>query len=352
MTVHIDGIIFSLQRQGGISVYTHQLLRHLAAERVPAVLTLEAPTVQAVDAAIDTPLTVLRRGARAVERYRRCRVPASAALFHSSYYRRPAQSGVPTVVTVHDFTYERFSSGPRLWVHMAQKHAAIRSAQAVICISEATRQDLEELVGVQPGQQVHVIHNGVAETFRPLAALAQALRPYVLYVGERGGYKNFRLLLQAMASLPDFELHCVGGGALRPEELGVAPVSVRGRVRHLGFVDEEALNEHYNRAVCLAYPSSYEGFGIPVVEAMRAGCPVVCIDCKAVLEVGHHALTVAEAAAPLALADAIDRTCDTTYRNKIVAAGLKVAQQYSWHATHERTLQVYRSLGANLNARD
>jgi len=297
-------------------------------------------------------LPVVRGTARSLERFRSCRLPANATVFHSSYYRLPVHRTMPTVVTVHDFIYERFNSGPRRWIHMAQKHAAIRQAQAIICISEATRHDLEEWVGVRPDQQVHVIHNGVAKTYRPLSALVPAPRPYVLYVGERGGYKNFGLVLQAMDLLPDLELRCVGGGALRAEELVAAPVSVRGRVRHLGFVDEEALNEIYNRAMCLAYPSSYEGFGIPVIEAMRAGCPVVCIDCKAVLEVGRGALTMAEAADPRLLAGAIERTGDPLYRSQIITAGLEVAQQYSWRATHARTLRVYRSLGADLNVGD
>jgi mannosyltransferase len=89
-----------------------------------------------------------------------------------------------------------------------------------------------------------------------------------------------------MELLPDFELHCVGGGPLQPSELAGIPDSVIRRVRHVGFVDDETLNELYNQAVCLLYPSSYEGFGIPVVEAMRAGCPVVSVACKAVMEVG------------------------------------------------------------------
>ena len=350
MTIIIDGIVCSLQRQGGISVYVHQLLDHLSQQGEQATLTLESPTKQEVSR-FGGDVRVIRRTARLLERYRPCRIPPGASLFHSSYYRLPGDRSLPTVVTVHDFIYERFSKGPRRWVHLAQKHAAIRAAQAVICISESTRQDLLQWVGETPGQQVHVIHNGVADTFRPLQ-LQQAPRPYVLYVGERSGYKNFRLVLKAIALLPDLELHCVGGGALRPEELAAVEAGVRTRVRHLGFVTEQALNEHYNRAVCLAYASSYEGFGIPVIEAMRAGCPVVCIDCKAVLEVGRHALTVAANADPHAIAEAIMRTASTAHRDAIVQAGVSLARDYSWQSTHRQTVQVYRSLGARQDKSD
>jgi mannosyltransferase len=282
-----------------------------------------------------------------MERYRSCRLPAGRSVFHSSYYRLPGQRGTPTVVTAHDFAYERYARGPRRWVHMRQKHAAIRAAQAVICVSEATRQDLMEFVGEIPGQTVHVIHNGVPEVFRPLS-LASAPAPYVLYVGERRGYKNFTRLLAAMEFLPDLELHCVGGGDLRAEELAAAPASARHRIRHLGFVTDEALNEYYNRALCLVYPSSYEGFGIPVAEAMRAGCPVVSTRCKAVLEVGGDALTVAADADPRALADAVLCLTNVEYRNQVVSTGFEISRRFSWDRTHEGTLEVYRSLGASL----
>jgi mannosyltransferase len=346
MTITIDGIIFSLQRQGGISVYSRKLLEHLKLEGTHATLLLEHPVRQDVGS-YGTRVSVIGRRARRLERYRPCRVPAGTSIFHSSYYRLPSIINIPSVVTVHDFAYERYAKGPKRWVHVHQKHVAIRAAQAVICVSEATRQDLLEFVGEIPGQTVHVIHNGVSEVFRPLA-LEPAPAPYVLYVGERRGYKNFKLLLAAMEFLPDLELHCVGGGDLRAEELAAASASARHRIRHLGFVTDEALNGHYNRALCLVYPSSYEGFGIPVVEAMRAGCPVVSTRCKAVLEVGGDALTVAADIEPRTLADAVLRLTSAEYRNQMVSTGLEISRCFSWDRTHAGTLGVYRSLGASL----
>ncbi len=338
----LDGIVFSLQRHGGISVYVRQLLARLARDRIATTLTLHEPLLQAAPA-FDA-LQLQYQSARWLERYRRCELPHAAAVFHSSYYRRPSVAATPSVVTVHDFTYERCHSGARRWVHSAQKFAAIRAAQTVICISHATRDDLLELVGETPGQALHVIHNGVDEAFAPLPWVAPE-RAFVLFVGQRGGYKNFDLALRAMAHLPELELICVGGGALRPDELAAVPPAVRRQVQHLGFVTDTELNRLYNQAVCLLYPSRYEGFGIPVIEAMSAGCPVLCIACRAVLEVGRHALSVVSEEDPAAVAAAVVAVADPVRRAAQVHAGLTVARGYSWEHTYQQTRAAYRSLG-------
>ena len=347
MSVHIDGIIFSLQSQGGISVYFQQLLRVLCQAGVPTRLGLEVPLLQVTEAQ-NSAFSVTRRAARYLERYRRCRSVPEATIFHSSYYRQPEQCNLPTVVTVHDFVYEHCYTGAKRWVHTTQKHAAIRAAQAIICVSEATRRDLLHFVGVRPDQSLHVIMNGVSECFRPLTRQQYvADRPFVLFVGDRSHYKNFNLLLKAMALLSDLALYCVGGGPLKPSELAWLPAHVQCRIRHLGFISDERLNCCYNQAVCLVYPSGYEGFGIPVAEAMRAGCPVVSTPCAAVSEVGGAALTVAEAA-PVALAQAISQCLEPDYRRTVREKGLCIAQRYSWTQTHRQTLSLYHQLGVSM----
>src|ERR1700690_556217 len=251
--VVIDGIVFSLQRAGGISVYFRSLLDFLTENQEAITLLLEIPLLQQIEKSGHN-LFALHRKARLLERYRSCRLPGEASVFHSSYYRLPNQRNVPTVVTVYDFIYERYQRGPRQWLHTAQKNAAIRASKAVICISESTKQDLLEFVGETPGQTIHVIHCGISKVFHNLS-LEPSITPYVLFVGQRAGYKNFRLALEAMAFLPDLEMHCVGGGSIRPDELEGVPGPVASRVRHLGFVTDEELNVLYNRAVCLVYPS-------------------------------------------------------------------------------------------------
>jgi mannosyltransferase len=341
--IHIDGIIFSLQHAGGISVYFKTLIDYLNKNQVNAKISFENPFLQKIDNQSNG-VNFVHHKARLLERYRTSRTTENASVFHSSYYRSPTRRNLPTVVTVHDFIYERYQNGVRQWVHSAQKNAAIRSAQSVICISESTKDDLLTFVGEIPGQTVHVIHNGVSEAFHQLD-IAQSSTPYILFVGQRGGYKNFQKVLKAMAFLPGMQLHCVGGGALQTSEFHGVEESISQRVKHLGFVTDEELNMLYNQAACLAYPSSYEGFGIPVIEAMKAGCPVVCVDCKAVLEVGGNALTIVYGDDPREMADAILSTLAIN-RTILIQNGFKVSSNYSWEKTHSKTFDVYRSLGA------
>ena len=213
MTLLLDGIVFSLQRQGGISVYFRELLQRLQRDAVPTLLTLEGRLEQSAPAATRT----LARDARPLERYRDCRVPvaAGATVFHSSYYRRPSRR-LPSVVTVHDFIYERFVHGPRRWVHSAQKIAAIRDAQVVVCVSHSTLDDLHRMVGLRTGQRAQVILNGVSEAFRPLAPELADLRTFEVLTRAlkerrvlRFSYRNLGARKASQRRVRPYHLACI-----------------------------------------------------------------------------------------------------------------------------------------------
>ena len=346
--VHIDGIIFSLQNQGGISVLFRELLTRLERSGIGICLSLEQPLRQVVAQATGGDLQVVKLRARLGERYRPCRAPgAPMNVFHSSYYRQSANRQVASVVTVHDFAYERCVGGMRSTIHTLQKNAAIRQARAIICVSESTRTDLLELVGVRSDQQVFVVHNGVSEFFAPApdSPMLESQRPYMLFVGQRARYKNFKLAASALDSLPGMELHCVGGGPLRPSELdSVAPGS-RCRIRHWGAASQAQLHALYTGAVCLVYPSSYEGFGIPVLEAMRSGCPVVALASPGVLEVGGDALALAQPNGE-SVADAVRGLMEPARRERVRATGLARAAMFSWQRNFEQTTQIYRAVAS------
>ena len=154
----IDGMVFSLQGHGGVSVYIHQLLRHLSREGHATECLVEEPLQQQLE---NTPpgIEIVRRTARRLERYRSCRVFNAGSIFHTSYYRRCADRRIPSVVTVYDFVYERWFGGPGLWVHREQKRAAIRSAQAVICISQRPQRLVPLVIDLEIYKCRHLIEN-------------------------------------------------------------------------------------------------------------------------------------------------------------------------------------------------
>lgn len=344
MQVQIDGIIYSLQRHGGITVYFNELLQRMKSGAAGdcRIVVHEGSAVNAEF----LPTGYETRPMRLAERYRRCPVSAQADLFHSSYYRLPDRR-LPVVTTVHDFIYERFASGPRKWLHSWQKFAAIRASQAVICISESTRRDLLQFLPDIRPERLHVVHNGVSSAFHPLVPGAVSMgtvRPYVLFVGARNGYKNFIPLVQAMVVLRDLDLVCIGGGALTSQESELVQRQLGGRfVHHMGVSDAQ-LNQFYNNAFCLAYPSAYEGFGIPVLEAMRAGCPVVAMNSSSIPEVAGDAAQLLPDASPEALREAINRLNQSGYREHYRQLGLQRAALFSWDRTFAETCKVYAAV--------
>ena len=325
--IFLDGITWSVQRRGGIWTYFEALLDRLNADGLTYELCHHEAGIGPAEGF---------RPKRVGERFRRVSVPPGIDVFLSSYYRRPVQE-VPSVVTVHDFVYEAMLSGAKTRVHAWQKHAAIREADQIICVSEATRADLLKYIG-QPKGRIHVIHNGVSEVFRPTRG-AKDHGGYVIYVGHRHRYKNFALARDAMAHLPGMDLVCVGGEPWTDTEKAETEALLTGRLITRQNVPTEQLNALMNGAVALAYPSLYEGFGIPVIEAMRAGTPAVAVPCAAVQEAGGAALLVADTGTAEDFAAQIGR-CLGPERAQIVERGLEHARAFSWDRTHAQTAQI------------
>jgi len=191
-------------------------------------------------------------------------------LFHSSYYRTSGDKMAKNITTVHDFTYEYHMKGIQQKIHSWQKFSAIRKAAAIVCVSESTKRDVLKFLPDVDESKLHVIYNGVSEEYKRIEnSHYSSLGEFVLFVGSRVSYKNFDFLVEAMIGVR-MKLVIVGG-KLTDFEKNMLDNKL-GKDRYIEFsnISNEELNKIYNAAYCLVYPSSYEGFGIPVLEAQRA----------------------------------------------------------------------------------
>ncbi|MBM3678626.1 MAG: glycosyltransferase family 4 protein, partial [Actinobacteria bacterium] len=253
-----------------------------------------------------------------------------AALVHTQY-AIPLRPPCPAVVTIHDLSFERdpslMSWKDRLVFRRVVPRAA-RAAARILTVSERSRRDLLDLYGV-PDTLVVVTPNGVDPVFRP--GPAPAGEPYLLAVGAVQPRKH---QLAAAAAARELGLPLLVVGPVKDEGTAGALRSAGARLE--GYVPIERLADLYRGAACLVQTSRYEGFGLPVLEAMTCGTPVVTVPDPALLEVvGEAAVVVSEGdlaeGVRIALRD----------RQRLVAAGLERAQAFSWEAAAEATVRVY-----------
>jgi len=342
--ITFDCIIFGLQQFGGISNYWDRLTsRAQAAENFEVEMLLPRNVISRTYAPKNPDGARITRETLPAKfsRY----LPGRASddsVFHTSYYRLPHKRGGKYVVTVYDFIYERYRSGLPRWVHHQQKLASIRRADEVICISEYTRKDvLEFCPGLDPAR-VHAVPLAVdhAVYFQDAAAAADMERNEVLFVGQRGGYKRFDLAVEAVRQSPGLRLGIVGP-ALTPEEQAHLAERLDSRWIQHGPVPTDRLRRLYAEAFCFVFPSDYEGFGLPILEAMACGCPVVSSAAASLPEVGGQAALYASTQSATSYAEAFADLQRAGQREQRIAAGLARGQEFSWAMTCDRTFEIY-----------
>lgn len=345
MRVAFDGTIFGLQRVGGVSTYAWEMIRGLAAfPGLTLTLGLPSTVISDIAGAIDAlPLTIEReRLPVKLARY----LPSPlrhADIFHSPYYRAPLGGSGKRVITVHDFVYERYRDGLPRWIHHWQKAAALRSADAVVCVSESTAIDLGRYCPFIDPARVTIIPHGVdPATFFVSPTPRRDLADSIVFIGQRGGYKRFDLAVAAVA-LTGWRLGIVGH-AVDAAERELLDRRLPGRWQQFGRIDDAALRDIYAGARGFIYPSDYEGFGLPILEAQACGCPAVVANRSSFPEVGGDAALYAPEQIPESYAALLASLGDDECRAAIVAAGLENAARFSWEQTTAATLALYRRL--------
>ncbi len=269
-----------------------------------------------------------------------------ADVFISTYNTSPVTT--PSVCAIYDMIPECF---PQLFdlkePQWQEKHLAIRRASHFIAISEASKQDLLRFATEVSPETVTVALLGVSSVFRPRSTEAVAEfrrrfaldKPYFLIVGARCGYKNTRLTFEGLARLPnfgDFDVVCTSTLPLEPELAGILPDKILRFIR----MDDDALSIAYSGAVALLHPSLSEGFGLPLLEAMASGCPVITCRNGAIPEVVGEAGLYVRQDSPEDVARAIREIQEPGLREKLVASGIARSRQFSWTATARKIGEI------------
>jgi alpha-1,3-rhamnosyl/mannosyltransferase len=284
--------------------------------------------------------------------------PTALDVFHSTGFALPPAGEIPLVITVHDLT---FITHPDLHtrVNRARASAAMMTAVArratVIAVSGHTRGEVEQLLGV-PSERIVVVHEAPDRAFgirapseRPDPSPAPVPGRYVLAVGSLEPRKNLVGLLDGMMELPaalrrELQLVVVGPGGWHNRVIRDRLQRARRRlaVRELGYVSTERLAELYRGATVFAYPSLSEGFGLPVLEAMACGAPVLTSNRASLPEVAGDAAVLVDPVDPVSIAGGIERlVTDDEFRAGMVAKGFDNVRRFSWDRCARETVTVY-----------
>lgn len=274
-------------------------------------------------------------------------------ILHPTYYNPYFLSKLkkPYVLTVYDMIHELF---PEFFSphdqSVPQKRETIMKADHIIAISESTKNDLQKLFNI-PDHKISVVYLGYHENQETLTPEDHAFQPpfqeYILFVGERGGYKNFGRFVQAVTPLLhkyDINLVCSGGSLGVAEKELLFRAGIADRVKQVSATEAQ-LNMLYRNALALVFPSLYEGFGLPILEAFRNECPIVISNTSCFKEVGGDAASYFDPYQIEDMTQAIDAVINSKdVSNQLRSKGMQQLAKFPMDLCMERTLDVYRKL--------
>lgn len=365
MNILYDHQVFSYQSYGGISRYFCEILKQFQKKKSPdfnlAVLfsnnhhlkNLSGIQYRSFLKSLDF------RGKSLLMMYlnklysRRIIDQQKFDVFHPTYYEPyflEHLRGKPFVITIHDMIHELFPEyfNPKDRIP-EKKRLLAEKASHIIAVSENTKKDILRLLNIKENK-ITVIHHGFS-----FAQLAGACPPqikipsrYIFFVGSRHAYKNFEFFITAIAPLlqEDRTLHviCVGNHWSLSEIQLFESLNIKEQLLDLNLPDKN-IWWLYQNALAFVFPSLYEGFGIPVLEAMGCGCPTILSQCSSLPEVGGTAAVYFDPKSEISLKNAVQSVIyNETTRKELKAAGLERVKEFTWKKTSQRTQSLYQSI--------
>ncbi|MBI2835998.1 MAG: glycosyltransferase family 4 protein [Acidobacteria bacterium] len=288
-------------------------------------------------------------------------------LFHEPHYVLPPLTPCPSVVTIHDCIHLMF---PEYLPHRsayayarASLWMATRRSSQILTVSETSKRDILRFFHI-PTEKVAVIYNAIDERFRTPPPEDQVARvreryqlqdPFVLYAGNIKPHKNLERLIEAFhrvrgRGFEQLKLVIIGDEISKYPTLrrAVHRHNLHKWVRFHGFVSDQTLAALYRLAAVFVFPSLYEGFGLPPLEAMASGTPVVTSNVSSLPEVAGDAALLIDPYDPDAIADGITRVlCDAALRKDLIAKGLVRANEFSWESSVKRVHEIYQQVARN-----
>jgi len=341
MKIIIDCIVFNLQKQGGVSLYFSELIKHLQQKRhVTLINNYITNNIYFNEYKLQDNNQSIGKYKLLFKRFASESTPSNEKyIFHSSYFRISKNKNAINIVTVHDFMYEKYYPLLKRMVHVWQKKKALNRSSGIICVSHNTRHDLLKYHPEFAHKKITVIHHGVSNAYYPINGISK--KKYILYVSGRKYYKNFELVPDVMKQLHQYHLIIVGGGDLDSKEIELLK-PILGRYTTVSGVSNSKLNILYNEAHCLMYPSAYEGFGLPVLEAISAGCPVVCQRSSSLPEItGSDYDLLYDGYSSQNIINNILKLEDEKYRESMVHYGIERSKQFSWESANKQLIDFY-----------
>lgn len=277
-------------------------------------------------------------------------------IIHPTYYNPYFLNHIgnkPYVLTIHDMTYEIYPEYFKKNNDTTEfKKRLSKNASKIITVSENTKNDVLKFYNIDESKVIVVYHGNsifVNDEFESEKLKLELPNNYILYVGKRGSYKNFNTFFKAVSQVAkkydDLNVICAGGGRFSKKEMAfIKECGMQKRTKHYKLNDQ-ILKQLYSDAVAFIYPSLYEGFGMPILEAFECKCPVLLSNVSSFPEVAGDAALYFDPLSISSIQNSIEQILsDNVLREKMITAGLQKAKEYSWEKTAAQTKQVYESI--------